>query len=80
MLRRAKKNRKKVITPDDINSLFADKKSVEEEEEEEDEDEDTENNIGGTSLLCFLSPHLPSFCDEFQFLQYYLFRSFSSWQ
>ena len=29
-----------MITPDDINSLFADKKKVEEEEEEDDEEEE----------------------------------------
>lgn len=36
-----------MITPDDINSLFADKKSVDEEEEDEDEDVDADSNMGG---------------------------------
>ena len=50
-----------MITPDDINSLFADKKSVEEEEEEEDEDDDIENNMGGTSMSCSLQDLHPTY-------------------
>jgi hypothetical protein len=43
----AKKNRKKVITPDDINSLFADKKQVDDEDEENEEDEADQNALTG---------------------------------
>lgn len=44
---RAKKNRKKVITPDDINSLFAEKKPIEDEDEESEEDEEDQNALTG---------------------------------
>ena len=60
----AKKNRKKVITPDDINSLFADKKPVEEEEEEEEDDDEDESALGGsedlfTNVECCNNPRTP---------------------
>ena len=35
-----------MITPDDINSLFSDKKASVEEDEEEDEEDDVEDNGG----------------------------------
>jgi hypothetical protein len=59
----AKKNRKKVITPDDINSLFADKKQVDDEDEENEEDEADQNALTGTA----------SYTDEPTFMT---FRSF----
>lgn len=44
---RTKKNRKKVITPDDINSLFSEKKAADDEENEEEEEEEEDNQLAG---------------------------------
>ena len=44
---RTKKNRKKVITPDDINSLFSEKKATDDEETEDDEEEEEDNQLAG---------------------------------
>ena len=48
-LDRTKKNRKKVITPDDINSLFSERKVADDEEAEDEEEEEEDNQLTGDS-------------------------------